>query len=225
VFLGHFAVGLGAKRAAPALSLGTLFLAVQLADLLWPTLVLLDVERVEVRPGATAVTPLEFVHYPWSHSLMMVLAWGALLGVGVRLARGARTISNATAATVVALTASHWLLDLVTHVPDLPLRPGGALRLGLGLWRSLPATMAVELALFAAGAALYLRATEARDRTGTVALWALLGFLLAVHLASLFGPPPPSADAVAWAGHATWLLVAWGCWVDRHRRPRAAAVA
>lgn len=113
---------------------------------------------------------------------------------------------------------SHWLLDLVVHRPDLPIFPGGP-RFGLGLWSSLPATLGVELAFFAAGLGLYLRATRARDRAGSLGLWSLVAFLLTIQAANLLGPPPPSVPAIAWAGQAQWLLVAWAYWLDRHREP------
>lgn len=212
MFLGHFGAGFAGKAAAPRVSLGTLFLAAQLVDLLWPTLLLLGLERVAIAPGATRVTPLDFVSYPISHSLLAAALWGLALGVVFWLAR--RSLRGAV--VVGALVVSHWLLDLVVHRPDLPLVPGGA-TYGLGLWSSLPATLGVELALFAAGLGLYLRGTRARDRTGSVALWALVAFLLAIYAANLLGPPPPSVAAIAWAGHAQWLLVAWAYWVDRHR--------
>jgi hypothetical protein len=64
---------------------------------------------------------------------------------------------------------------------------------------------------------LYLRVTRARDATGTWAMWGLVGFLLVVYVANVLGEPPPSVTAIAWVGHAQWLLVAWGYWVDRHR--------
>jgi len=79
----------------------------------------------------------------------------------------------------------------------------------------------VELPLFFLGVALYARATAPRDRIGIWALWTLVGFLLAIYCGSLFGPPPPSATAVAWADQGMWLLVAWGYWVDRHRTAQA----
>lgn len=217
MFIGHFALGFGAKRAVPAVSLGTLFLAAQLADLLWPTLVLLGIEEVRILPGATRVTPLDFVRYPYSHSLLTLLGWGILFGIGYVALRRARVW---TGAALVLLVVSHWVLDVVTHRPDMPLTPGGPQRLGLGLWNSLPGTLVVELILFLGGVALYVRATEARDRTGRIALFSLVGFLLAVNLANLFGPPPPSAAAVAWTAQSMWLLVLWGSWVDRHRQPR-----
>jgi hypothetical protein len=214
MFIGHFAVGFAAKRFAPALSLGTLFLAAQLADLVWPNLVLAGVERVEIEPGATAVTPLDFVHYPYSHSLVALLGWGALLAAGHwLLRRGGLT----GALTLVSLVVSHWVLDVVTHRPDMPLAFGEGEKLGLGLWSSVAGTLVVETLLFAAGVVIYSRATRARDRIGSVALWLLVGFLLAISAANLASPPPPSAGAVAWVAQSMWLLVAWGYWIDRHR--------
>jgi hypothetical protein len=216
MFVGHFAVGFGAKAAAPQVSLGTLFLAAQLADLLWPTLLLLGVEHVRIEPGATRVTPLVFTHYPISHSLLGVIAWGTLAAlVYLALRRSLRG-----ALVVGLLVASHWLLDLVVHAPDLPLAPGGRTLLGLGLWNSPAGTIVVELAIFALGVWLYLRTTVASDRTGMWALWSLIAFLLLIYFLNLFGPPPPDVTTIAWVGQAQWLLVLWGWWVDRHRRPK-----
>ena len=215
MFLGHFAVAFAAKRAAPQLSLGTLFLAAQLADLVWPTLVLLGIERFEIRPGITAVTPLDFIHYPWSHSLVAMAGWGAALGIGW-FAWKRRAWP---AALLFGVVASHWALDAASHRPDMPLTIDGSARVGLGLWHSVAATLAVEGALFGAGLAIYARATRPLDRTGRWALAGLAVFLVAVYLATLLGPPPPSPAEVAWSAQAIWLLVAWGYWIDRHRRP------
>ena len=216
MFIGHFGLAFGAKKAAPAVSLGSLFLACQFADLLWPTLLLLGIERVEVEPGVTAMTPLNFVSYPYSHSLLALCVWGLTVGIVYALVRRARGLA---ALTLVALVVSHWVLDVVTHRPDMPLTLHGPARLGLGLWFSIPATLAVELVLFGVGLGVYLRATAARDRIGSIGLWTLVAFLLIIYLAATFGPPPPSATAVAWSAQALWLLVVWGYWVDSHRMP------
>jgi hypothetical protein len=214
LFIGHFGLGFGAKQFIPAVSLGALFLACQFADLLWPTLLLVGLERVAVEPGATVVTPLNFISYPYSHSLLMLTAWGALVGIIYVLA----TRSRAVAAMALALLViSHWILDVVTHRPDLPVVPFGGPRFGLNLWSSLPATLIVEFAIFSAGVWLYARTTAARDRIGSIGFWTLVAFLAVTMIANVFGPPPPSATAIAWAGHAMWLLVFWGAWVDRHR--------
>ncbi|MCB9276947.1 MAG: hypothetical protein H6564_23140 [Lewinellaceae bacterium] len=213
MFIGHFAVGMGAKAAAPRVSLGTLFLAAQFVDLLWPTLLLFGIERVKIVPGITTVTPLDFQHYPITHSLLMGVVWGLLLG-GVYWALQ----KNKRGAIVVGLcVVSHWLLDLVVHRPDLPLIPGGDAHLGLGLWNSLPATVVVEGLLFILGIWLYLRTTTAKNRVGRFAFWGLVAFLAIIYITNLFGPPPPDVKAIAWAGHLQWLFVIWAYWVDRNR--------
>ena len=213
MFIGHFAVGLAAKRLAPDVSLGTLFLAAQLADLAWPTLVLTGIESFSIRPGITAVTPLDFTRYPYSHSLVGMAAWG--LGLGIVYFTIQRRALAALVLFIVVLT--HWLLDFVTHRPDLPLTLTGAERFGLGLWHSRIATLAVEGLLFAACVWIYAHATRPVDAAGRWSLVALVAFLVVVYLANIFGPPPPSVAAVAWTAQAIWLLVAWGYWIDRYR--------
>ena len=216
MFLGHYAVACGAKRVAPTASLGTLFAAAAFLDLVWPVLVIAGVERVRIAPGITAFTPLDFEHYPISHSLAMSVVWGVVFG-GVYF--GFRR--NARAAVVLgALVVSHWVLDAVAHRPDLPLTLGGDARIGLGLWSSIPATLAVELGMFAVGAALYVRTTAARDRIGGLGLAVFFVFLLAIYASAAFGPPPPSAAAIAFADLGQVLVVLWAAWADRHRSLR-----
>ena len=214
MFIGHFAIALGAKRAAPKASLYALFLAVQLADLLWPIFLLIGLEQVRIAPGDTRFTPLDFVSYPYTHSLTAELLWGVLLGgVYFALRRDRR------AALILALCVpSHWVLDFVSHRPDMPIVPGGE-QYGLGLWNSVPATLAVEIGLYVVGTAIYLKTTRAADRTGFYVLWSLLIFLLAVYLANAFGPPPPSVSALAVTALALWLTIPWAAWADRHRKP------
>jgi membrane-bound metal-dependent hydrolase YbcI (DUF457 family) len=213
MFIGHFAAALAAKRVTPRTSLGWLFAACQLPDLLWPVFLLTGVERARVAPGDTAFTPLAFDHYPWSHSLLMVAFWGLLLGGAYR----ARSGDRRGAVVLFALVVSHWVLDWVTHRPDLPLTPMGSAVFGLGLWQSVVATLVVEVVLFALGVWLYSRATRARDRVGRLAWAALVAFLAFIHFGNAFSPPPPNMTMVAVGGFAIWLLVLWGAWADRHR--------
>jgi membrane-bound metal-dependent hydrolase YbcI (DUF457 family) len=216
VFIGHFALGFAAKRLVPRVSLAVLFAAAQLADMLWPAFLALGLEQVRIDPGNTAMTPLDFVSYPYSHSLLFLVVWGVLLAWLYRLIAGNGHIFEVLAALVV----SHWVLDVVTHRPDMPLYPGGA-KLGLSLWSSIPATVAVETAMFAAGVWIYARTTRAKNavgRWGLVGMVALLGF---GYVGAAGGPPPPSVNAlmiVSFAGAALGLLLSW--WVDRHREPR-----
>ena len=215
MFIGHLAVAFAAKRAAPRVSLGWLFAASQLADLLWPILLLAGVESARIAPGDTAFTPLAFDHYPWSHSLLTMAIWGALLAALYRM----RTPdAGARAGVVLALlVVSHWVLDWVTHRPDMPLVPWGGPKLGLGLWNNVAATFAVELLMLGVALWMYTRVTAAKDRVGRWALVGLVVFLLLINTSNAFSPPPPNMTAVAIAGFAIWLLVAWAAWVDRHR--------
>ncbi len=213
MFLGHFGVGFGAKVALKNVSLGTLLVASQFIDLLWPMLLLLGAEQVRIVPGATAVTPLLFENYPVSHSLLAVLGWSVGLGAVHFILRHDRK----AAFVLGVLVLSHWLLDAIVHQPDLQLYPGSPEKLGLSLWSSLPATLAIEISMFAIGVWLYARATEPADNSGKWGLWGLVAFLLTIYAGNLFGPPPPSVAAIAWAGQLQWLLVIWGYWIDRHR--------
>jgi hypothetical protein len=216
VFLGHIGVAFAAKRVAPRTSLGTLLAAAVLLDLVWPIFVLVGIEEVRVDPGNTAFTPLEFVRYPLTHGAVAVALWSLAFGA-VYLGR---TGYWRGAATVGALVASHWALDFVTHRPDLPLVWDDP-KVGLGLWNSVPATLAVELAIFFAGLALYAHATRPRDRAGRIAPWPFVAFLLLIYAANVLGPPPPSWRLVAVAGLAQWLFLPWGSFIDRHRSAAA----
>jgi hypothetical protein len=210
MFVGHFAVALAAKRAAPKVSLGTLFLACEFVDAAWPVLLLLGIEQVRIAPGITAFTPLDFISYPWTHSLLMGAVWALVLAVAFRHW------------VVGLLVLSHWFLDAIVHRPDLPLVPGGEARLGLGLWNSIPGTLGLELAMFAAGLLIYARFTRAVDRKGSIGFWALIAVLLVSYFGAAFGPPPPSVEALAWTGIAgAALTAAWAYWVERHRGLRA----
>lgn len=217
MFLGHYALAFGAKRLAPAVSLGTLFLAVQLADLLWPTFLLLGLEAVEIDPGNTLMTPLNFVSYPYSHSLLMLLVWSAVLALLYRLLKGGSTVALVT---IGALVFSHYVLDVITHRPDMPITIDGTRKLGLGLWNYPGTTLAIESVMFIGGALLYAMVTRERDRAGRIGLSALIVVLVAMYFATLYGPPPPNVSSIAVAGHLQWLFVAWAYWVDRHRVPR-----
>jgi len=213
MFLGHFGVGFGAKAAAPKVSLGTLFLAAQFIDLLWPTLLLLGIERVSIRTDGNQFPPLDFVYYPYSHSLLAVILWAVLFAAVYYAVRRSRIGASVLGLAVI----SHWLLDLIVHYTDLPLFPGNSLRLGFAVWSSPMSEMALELSIFTLGVWLYLRSTRAVDSTGKWALWSLVFFLVAIYLGNTFGAPPPNVTTLAWVGQAQWLLVAWAYWVDRHR--------
>lgn len=219
MFLGHFAVGFAAKRAAPRSSLGTMTAAACFLDLLWPVFVLAGMEWFRIVPGDTVLTPLAFDHYPWSHSLLLTVGWGIVFGAVV-----ARWGSGALGGSIAGLAVmSHWVLDYATHRPDLPLAPWGGVKVGLGLWNSPGIAIPLEVGLYVAGVALYARGTRARDKIGSIGLWSLVAALALLYAANLTSPPPPGTRVVAFADLVATLFLGWAIWVDRHRAPSGSA--
>jgi hypothetical protein len=211
--IGHFAVGFAAKRVAPRASLPVLFAAPQMLDILWPIFNLAGIERAHIQPGATAASPLVLEYMPYSHSLVAALGRSVAFGaVYAAIKRDVRT------AIVLGLRVmSHWVLDWIAHSPDMPIFHGDGPRYGLGMWNSIPATLAVEVAMLLGGALLYASATRPRDRIGSVGLWTLVAVLAALHVGAIFGPPPPSANALFATAIAAYSLLGVAWWIDRHR--------
>lgn len=213
MFVGHLAVALGAKRVSPRTPLAALIAAAFGLDLMWPILLLAGIEHVRVDPGHTAFTPLAFDHYPWSHSLSMAVVWAVAVGrLSVVL------LKRSAAGLVIGLAVvSHWLLDYVTHIADLPLWPGGP-EVGLGLWNSIPGTLVVEGIFFSAAVFAYVRSTRPRQKAGTWSLWALIMLTVMIWVSGPWSPPPPNERAIASVGLAMWLFPFWGTWIDRTRQ-------
>ncbi len=221
MFVGHYSASLVARRVAPELPMWSLLLAAQLVDVAWAAFVLTGIEHLRIVPGHTATNPLDLYHMPYTHSLPAALLWA--LGAALLTFAWMRRTHGAAAwwpATVIgAVVFSHWLLDLVVHVPDLPLWDDHA-KVGFGLWNHIVAATVLELALLI-GAAFWLHADRsAWRRAGGRALGVFVGVLVVFHLVNLFGPSPPSTAAVGAAGLVVYLLVAGiGYWLER----RAAA--
>jgi uncharacterized membrane protein (GlpM family) len=213
MFIGHFAVGFAAKKFAPRTSEAVLLTAPLLADVLWPVFLLLGWEQVRIDPGNTRFTPFDFVSYPWSHSLSMLCVWATAFGIVYY----ALTRYWAGAVAIWIGVVSHWVLDWVTHRPDMPLAPGGA-RYGLGLWNSIAGTMVAEILMFAVGVWMYVSATRAKDRIGRYALIAYVVLLMVFYIGDRFSTPPASVGEIAWpAIAASIILISWSWWFDRHR--------
>jgi len=213
MFIGHLAVGLGAKRVEPRVPLVVWVLAAFGLDVLWPLFLAAGLETVRIDPGNTAFTPMDFASYPWSHSLVMSVVWGLLAAVLVNR----RWPAARAGALVAAAVGSHWVLDFVSHRADMPLWPGG-LRVGLGLWNSVPGTLIVEGTLALIAIVIYARAFPARDAIGR---WAFIGLLVFVAFAwasGPFSPPPPSVPVVIGMTLALVpILAGLTIWIERHR--------
>ncbi len=213
MFIGHYGVGLAGKKVDSKISLGTLFLAAQWLDLVWPVFILLGLEKVEIAPGMTASNPLDFIYYPFSHSLFFVIIWALIFGLVYYFFK-----KNVKSALLLgSLVLSHWILDWIVHVPDLPILPWGNIKVGLGLWDYPVIAVIIELAIFFSGVYLYVSVTKSKNKKGTFGFWGLITFFVVVYVMNLFGPPPPSVEAIGYAGLLQWLFIPLAYWIDRNR--------
>lgn len=225
MFLGHYGVAFALKRVEPKLSLGTLFIAVQLPDLLWGIFVLLGWEHARIVPGYAAVSALEFLDYPISHSLLGMVIWGVVAAALYFSWPTRDTTRHWQAAVLVGLAVlSHYPLDVLVHLPDLPLTGGDSAKLGLGLWNHPVATMAAELLVFGVGLAIYVGRRSRRHPVRTGRLLIVVVVLVGAYLASLYGPLPPSMTAVAVSDIVFILAMgALAGWADRRATPEDVA--
>jgi hypothetical protein len=221
---GHFAISFLGKRVQPKLSLGTVMLAALLSDLLFCIFLIGGIEHLRIKPGITigpgtrSIDALEASEMAYSHSLVMTCIWGALLAFLYFLWR-----RDLLAVIVLFIaTVSHWVLDFIAHVPDMPLMPGAVQqRFGLGLWKSIPATLLIEGAFWIVAIMLYVRTARPRSRAGSVAFWIPVVILTAAWIGSVSGGPP--AD-LSMAGYLSLfffsLTIGWAYWMNRIRPTR-----
>lgn len=217
MFIGHAAAAFAAKKGAPGAPIALLTGAAYLPDLLWPIFLLLGWEQVRIVPGITAMSPLDFVSYPITHSLVTTIAWGVLLALVVQKI----TKNGQIAAWACAMVVSHWVLDLLVHRHDLPLWPGGH-KLGFGLWNAPAVAIPLEIGFFVLGVWLYLRATRARGFGGHLSLWSLVVLLAGLYFWSGTSPPPPDPQTLARFALIGWVFIPWCMWIDRTREERPA---
>ncbi|MGO9480442.1 MAG: hypothetical protein ACLP05_01495 [Candidatus Kryptoniota bacterium] len=209
------------KKVDSRPSLGTLFLAAQFLDVLWPIFILLGLEHVEIDALPQKFLTLHFTSYPYSHSLAAAIFWSLAFGVTYYLIKKNLKVS----VILGALVFSHWILDLIVHVSDLQLVPGVSARVGLGLYNSTVWTIVVEGLIFVVGIFLYIKSTKAKNIRGQVVFWSLMAFLAFAYVMNLTSPPPPSVKAIAYAGLSQWLIIAWAYWADRNRMKEAISLS
>jgi hypothetical protein len=221
MFLGHYGVALALKRAEPKLSLGTLFIAVQLLDLLWGVFLLLGWEHARIIPGYTPVTPFEFLDYPISHSLVGAIIWSVVAAAFYYSWPTRDTTRHWQATALVGIAVlSHYPLDVLVHVPDLPLAGNDSPKLGLGLWNYPVAAMVAELLFLSIGLAIYATLRSHRHPVRPLRLIVLLLVLCGTYFASQYGPVPANMTTVA-LGDIVFVLgvAALAAWADRRATP------
>jgi hypothetical protein len=217
MLVGHVAVGLTVKRLQPTLSLGTLVCAAMLADLLWCIFMIAGLEHVQFKPGRGAANYFVATNIAMSHSLLMDGLWAALFAAiyfGVRRDRRGAWI-------VFFAVLSHWVLDFISHRPDMPLAPNVPTYLGLGLWNSVPAAVLVEGSFWFIAVILFAHATNARKRAGGYWYWIAVAILTLLWYNNLTGPPPPDPYLAPFASLVLFsLAVAWAYWMNSLRPTR-----
>jgi len=204
------------------MSLGVLFIATQLMDIVFFILVLLGVEHLRIIPGFTEASPFDLYDYPISHSLLGAVAWSVITYLVIRfipLKALDDGDSKQRAALVLSVAVfSHFVLDVLVHTPDLLLIPGLDIRIGLGLWNSIIGTVAVELAILLVGGWIYLRSTHSGD--GLAGMYGMYVFMVVLAIITVVTPfmTFPNVLTVAittelW--YAVFTMAAW--WLDNRR--------
>ena len=219
MFIGHYAPAFVAATSRRSPRLGTLFVAAQLVDISFFSLLLLKVEHLRLVPGATTMNPMDLYDMPWDHSLVGALGWALGFGLVIRLLGRDWTAAAIGAAVVL----SHWFIDLLVHRPDLTLA-GAPPAFGFGLWNYPAIEIPLEL-LFAFGGLWFFvsrtTAIGAAGRWSPVVLAIGMAALQAVNWltpqpATVIDPAPASTGVLGLFAYAVLTLLAW--WVARTRQ-------
>lgn len=213
MFVGHYASSFLLKKVNRRVPLWLLFLAAQLVDILWAVFILLGIEKVRIVPGFTASNPLDLYYMPYTHSLVASVGWATVVWMVYRWGKQ-RWDWPGPPWILGAAVLSHWFLDLIVHVPDLPIY-GVSHKVGFGLWQNMPLAMSVETLVLMVPLVLFARGTYARP-------YLIFGVALCVmNLGNTLLPLPPSSNTMAALGLAGYLGLAFAAYWVEHRARRA----
>ena len=212
MLVGHFAVSLASQRFAPKLSLGTLVMAAMASDLIWPPLTLAGIEHVRFKPGLGRAVEMMDADIAYSHGLLTCV----LIAIVFAAVHFGRWRDRLSAWIIAAAVISHWVLDLVSHPPDMALAPGLPQRFGLNLWSSIPATLAVEGLLWVIAIVLFVRTNRTAGWQRTSLFWGGIVILTLSWLSNITSPPPPNLLVAMLTSFLFFgIMVVWGFWVSR----------
>jgi len=207
MFAGHVGAALAIGRSDRRINVGVFIFAAVLIDFLLWLFVLLGWESVTIPANFASTHQPEFV-FPYSHGLLANIAWSALAGITFYLLYPRLAEAKFRAASLVAAAVfSHWLLDALVHVPGLPVAGTGFVKVGLGLWQSMPVALLVEAIIAAAGLYLFLSGaglSRAKKLGFTVLCLVVLVFTI---VGMTVAPPPPSINAMAVSSLITIVIV------------------
>jgi|SRR5580692_2803209 hypothetical protein len=205
MFVGHYGVSFAMQPAARRVPLWVWFIAVQWLDVVWSLLVLLGVEKLRIVPGFTQANALDLYYMPFTHGLPGSILVSLILGAIVGLFTAGNRLK--TVLLVAAVSFSHWVLDLMVHVPDLPLY-GNSAKVGFGLWRNVALSFPLELAILVIGALMYSRARKYKSAKGRYVFWGFVALLAVVQVGANFGPPPSSWQTMAITAFISYVVLA-----------------
>ena len=216
--VGHLAAALVLKRAEPKINLGWLFFGALLSDFLLGVFYWMGLEQAYIPSDFARLHYLTF-SFPYSHGLLASLLWS---GLAFLLAKYFWPGGNGTWVGIVLGVAvfSHFILDFMVHVPELPLLGRDSRKLGLGLWNHMGMALALELILVVVGIYSYLLLTRnhgRRARLGLLILMAVFSVLTLVAMTSSV-PPDLTGAAVSWI-LAPLLLSGIAFWLDHPSNP------
>ncbi len=219
MIVGHFAIGLILKRTDKSLSLGLLFIAAQLTDLVFFFTSLTGIEKINIVAGTNPATSIEYTFYPYSHSLLATLIWAALIAL-IFLIIPVKSSLSKSKTTLIMSTAvlSHFLLDFIVHNPDLDILGSGTQKIGLGLWNYTYVSYAVESMLLLTGLLIYLKSTKSSTLSGKYGMPILIVILLLASAYVTFMAAPSSVQTGTVMLMTVYLAtIATAFWLDRKR--------
>ena len=205
MFAGHYGISFAMKPEDRRVPLWVWFIAAQWLDVVWSVLVLMGVEKLSIVPGFTRANALDLYYMPFSHGLPGAILLSLIFAGMVALFTSGHRVR--TAMLIATASFSHWVLDLIVHIPDLPLF-GNSHKVGLGLWRHVALSFPLELIILFLGALMYARAMTFASIKGRYAFWGFVAFLAVVQFAINFGPPPPSPRGLAITSFILYAVLA-----------------
>lgn len=226
MLIGHYSVALALKKTEPNASLGLLFIAVQLADVLFFPLMLVGIERASIIPNLAEAAAFRLDFAPFTHGLLGSLVASVLVFLMFWKLPGKEGVNRKRLGAVMALAVfSHWVLDVIVHTPDMALINSSTPLLGFGLWHSALATYIVEAVIVTAALWFYLRSTQGTTRLAKYGMITYVAFMLLFNIYNLYQPaldPDSSISALAIPAVIGYLLLAGvAFWLDRKRHPRS----
>lgn len=216
MFIGHLGAGLAMRKFDKKTNLAWFFVSVLFLDLLLWIFVLFGIERIIVPPAFEELHYLKFF-FPYSHSLVAAVAWSLLVYVVTEIITKRQT----TAILLGAGVFSHYILDIIVHIPELTIFGAQSAVLGFGLWNHIYLALFIELAIYLAGLFIYLRETRGIGFGGKYGMYIFSAVLIAAaFITQVLSPRPQNGIEVAGSALLSVVLVILiSYWLDRKRMP------